>query len=210
MKAVYIIDDVKIAKILVDPMRRAILDLLRQKPMTQAGLANELGLTAASLNHHIKILRSNKLVTIFKREVERHRIMQIFFSSVAYLFIYDLDSLPKNVARYFYPVSLERARALVSLLLLYDKKLSLDYKIKSTPEAINYISESLSRQLVIAAKSYENRIINHGDERYVYEIYGKAVTNLLKEDKKQIPSIERKNSFLRVQNKRHKPILSWF
>ena len=210
MKAVYIIDDVKIAKILVDPMRRAILDLLRQKPMTQAGLANELGLTAASLNHHIKILRSNKLVTIFKREVERHRIMQIFFSSVAYLFIYDLDSLPKNVARYFYPVSLERARALVSLLLLYDKKLSLAYKIKNTPEAINYISESLSRQLVIAAKSYENRIINHGDERYVYEIYGKAVTNLLKEGKKQIPSIERKNSFLRVQNKRHKPILSWF
>lgn len=210
MKAVYIIDDVKIAKILVDPMRRAILDLLRQKPMTQAGLANELGLTAASLNHHIKILRSNKLVTIFKREVERHRIMQIFFSSVAYLFIYDLDSLPKNVARYFYPVSLERARALVSLLLLYDKKLSLAYKIENTPEAINYISESLSRQLVIAAKSYENRIINHGDERYVYEIYGKAVTNLLKEDKKQIPSIERKNSFLRVQNKRHKPILSWF
>ena len=210
MKAVYIIDDVKIAKILVDPMRRAILDLLRQKPMTQAGLANELGLTAASLNHHIKILRSNKLVTIFKREVERHRIMQIFFSSVAYLFIYDLDSLPKNVARYFYPVSLERARALVSLLLLYDKKLSLAYKIENTPEAINYISESLSRQLVIAAKSYENRIINHGDERYVYEIYGKAVTNLLKEGKKQIPSIERKNSFLRVQNKRHKPILSWF
>ena len=210
MKAVYIIDDVKIAKILVDPMRRAILDLLRQKPMTQAGLANELGLTAASLNHHIKILRSNKLVTIFKREVERHRIMQIFFSSVAYLFIYDLDSLPKNVARYFYPVSLERARALASLLLLYDKKLSLAYKIKNTPEAINYISESLSRQLVIAAKSYENRIINHGDERYVYEIYGKAVTNLLNEDKKQISSIERKNSFLRVQNKRHKPILSWF
>ena len=192
MKAVYIIDDVKIAKILVDPMRRAILDLLRQKPMTQAGLANELGLTAASLNHHIKILRSNKLVTIFKREVERHRIMQIFFSSVAYLFIYDLDSLPKNVARYFYPVSLERARALVSLLLLYDKKLSLAYKIKYTPEAINYISENLSRHLVIAAKSYENRIINHGDERYVYEIYGKAVTNLLKEDKKQPAIIHRK------------------
>ena len=59
MKAVYIANDVKIAKILVDPMRRAILDLLVQKPMTQAGLANELGLTAASINHHIKILRSN-------------------------------------------------------------------------------------------------------------------------------------------------------
>jgi DNA-binding transcriptional ArsR family regulator len=38
MKAVYIVNDVKIARILIDPMRRAILDLLRQKPMTQAGL----------------------------------------------------------------------------------------------------------------------------------------------------------------------------
>src|SRR5919199_5637302 len=124
MKAVYIVNDVKIAKILVDPMRRAILDLLRQKPMTQAGLANELGLTGASLNHHMKILRSNRLVTIFKREIERHRIMQIFFSSVGYLFVYDLDSLPKNIARYFYTVSLERARAVVSLLVMYNKEFS--------------------------------------------------------------------------------------
>src|ERR671933_285664 len=76
MKAVYIINDVKVAKVLVDPMRRAILDLLRQRPMTQAGLANELGLTGASLNHHTKILRSKKLVTIFKREIERHRIIK--------------------------------------------------------------------------------------------------------------------------------------
>jgi hypothetical protein len=92
--------------------------------MTQAGLANELGLTGPSLNHHMKILRSNKLVSIFKREIERHRIMQIFLSSVAYLFVYDLDSLPKNIARYFYPVSLERARAVVSLLLMCNKELS--------------------------------------------------------------------------------------
>src|ERR1044071_2004074 len=151
MRAVYIVKDVKIAKILVDPMRRAILDLLRQKPMTQAGLANELGLTGASLNHHMKILRSNRLVTIFKREIERHRIMQIFLSSVAYLFVYDLDSLPKNIARYFYPVSLERARAVLSLLL-YNEQLSSDYEIEHTTEAINRISEKLSRHLIIAAK----------------------------------------------------------
>src|SRR5919109_5143282 len=176
MKAVYIVDDVKIAKILVDPMRRAILDLLRQKPMTQAGLANELGLTGPSLNYHMKILRSKKLVTIAKKEIEMHRIMQIFFSSVAYLFVYDLDSLPKNIARYFYTVSLERARAAVSLLLLYNKEW-LGYNIEQTPETINTISENLSRHIVMAAKSYEKQVINHGDERYVYEIYGTAMTN---------------------------------
>jgi DNA-binding transcriptional ArsR family regulator len=160
MRAVYIVNEVKVAKILVDPMRRAILDLLRQRPMTQAGLANELGLTGASLNHHMKILRSHKLVTVFKREVESHRIMQIFLSSVAYLFVYDLDSLPKNIARYFYPVSLERARAAVSLLLLYNKELSA-CDIEQNPETINAISQNLSRYLVIAAKSYEKRVINH-------------------------------------------------
>jgi DNA-binding transcriptional ArsR family regulator len=195
MKAVYIVNDAKIAKILVDPMRRAILDLLRQRPMTQAGLANELGLTGASLNHHMKILRSKKLVTIFKREVERHRIMQIFLSSVAYLFIYDLESLPKNIARYFYPISLERARAVVSLLLLYNKELST-YDIEQTPEAINAISENLSRYLVMAAKSYESKIINHGDEIYIYEIYGKAMFTLLKEDK-QLSYIQRKKQLPR-------------
>jgi DNA-binding transcriptional ArsR family regulator len=192
MKAVYIVNDAKIAKILVDPMRRAILDLLRQRPMTQAGLANELGLTGASLNHHIKILRSKKLVTIFKREVERHRIMQIFLSSVAYLFVYDLESLPKNVARYFYPISMERARSVVSLLLVYNKKLST-FDIAQTPEAINTISENLSRYLIISAKSYQKRVINHSDERYIYEIYGKAILSLLKEYK-QLSYIQRKTS----------------
>ena len=194
MKAVYIVNDAKIAKILVDPMRRAILDLLRQKPMTQAGLANELGLTGASLNHHMKILRSNRLVTIFKREIERHRIMQIFLSSVAYFFVYDLDSLPKNIARYFYPVSLERARAVLSLLLMYNEQLSSDYEIEHSTEAINRISEKLSRHLIIAAKSYENKTINHGDEQNVYKIYAKAIANLLKEDKKQLSYIQRKKS----------------
>jgi DNA-binding transcriptional ArsR family regulator len=115
--------------------------------MTQAGLANELGLTGPSLNHHMKILRSNKLVTIFKREIERHRIMQIFLSSVAYLFVYDLDSLPKNIARYFYPVSLERARAVVSLLLMCNKELSSANEIEQSPDAISMISEKLSRHL---------------------------------------------------------------
>jgi DNA-binding transcriptional ArsR family regulator len=183
MKAVYIVDDVKIAKVLVDPMRRAILDLLRQKPMTQAGLANELGLTGPSLNYHMKILRSKKLVTIAKKEIEMHRIMQIFFSSVAYLFVYDLDSLPKNIARYFYPVSLERARAVVSLLTLNKKdSLMSSYHIEQTPEAINDLSENLSRFLVKTARSYEKLTVNHANERIIYEIYKKALSSLLNDD----------------------------
>jgi DNA-binding transcriptional ArsR family regulator len=129
MKAVYIVDDLEVAKILVDPMRRAILDLLRQRPLTQAQLANVLGLTGASLNYQMKKLRSKKLVVVAKREIEEHSIMQIFYSSTAYLFVYDLDSFPTNIARYFYPVSLERARSVVSLFILKEK----GYHIEQTP-----------------------------------------------------------------------------
>jgi DNA-binding transcriptional ArsR family regulator len=175
MQAVYIVDDAKIASVLVDPMRRAILNLLRQKPMTQAQLANELGLSGASLNHHMKILRSKRLVTIAKREVERHKIMQIFFKSVAYLFVYDLISLPKDISRYFYPVSLERARVLISILMLKEKS----FKTDQNPEITNYLAERLSELIVKTARKYELRNVESTYEGIVFEIYAKAVSELL-------------------------------
>jgi hypothetical protein len=77
------------------------------------------------------------------------------------------------------------------MLLMYNKEFSgLD--IEQTPEMINTISENLSRHLVMAAKPYEKQVINHGDERYVYEVYGRAMTNLLNETKKQLSYIQTK------------------
>ncbi len=174
MRAVYIVNDAKIASILIDPMRRAILNLLRQKPMTQAQLANELGLSGASLNHHMKILRSKRLVTIAKREVERHRIMQIFFTSVAYLFVYDLNSLPKDISRYFYPVSLERARGLISMLMIKERSFEIE-----SPEITNNLAERLSELIVKTARRYEHKDIDSSYERIVFEIYTKAANELL-------------------------------
>jgi DNA-binding transcriptional ArsR family regulator len=177
MKAVYTVNDLNVAKILVDPMRRAILDLLRQKPMTQTQLAYVLGLTGASLNYHMKKLRSKKLVVVAKREVEEHSILQIFFSSTAYLFVYNLDSFPTNIARYFYPISLERARSIVSLFILKEK----GYHIERTPEAINMISEHLNRLLVKISKKYEQKEVDFGNEEIVYEIYTKAINALIRQ-----------------------------
>ena len=178
MKAVYIVNDLRVANILVDPMRRAILDLLRQRPMTQAQLAHELGLTGASLNYHIKRLRSKKLVVVAKREVEEHSIMQIFFSSIAYLFVYDLDSFPKHIARYFYPITLERARSVVSLCILKERG---GYHIEQTPEAINGLSEHLGRLLVKISKNYEQKEVDSGNEEIVYEIYTKAINAFIRQ-----------------------------
>lgn len=178
MKAAYIVDSPRVAKILIDPMRRAILDLLRQKPMTQAQMAYELGLTGASLNYHINILRSKKLVVITKREYEKHRIKQIFFLAAAYLFVYDLDSLPKNIARYFSPISLERARAVISLLIINNRNI-----INQTPSMSNSFAEKLSRRLVKFAKAYEEKQVDYAHEGIMYKIYTKAISELLEESK---------------------------
>ncbi|HZA70117.1 MAG TPA: helix-turn-helix domain-containing protein [Nitrososphaeraceae archaeon] len=177
MKAVYIVNDIRVAKILVDPMRRAILDLLRQRPMTQTQLANELGLTGASLNYHIKKLRSNKLVIVAKKEVEEHSIMQIFFSSIAYLFVYDLDSFPKNIARYFYPITLERARSVVSMCILKER----GYHIEQTSDATNTLSELLAHVLVKVSKNYVQKEVGFGSEEIVYEIYIKAINSFIRQ-----------------------------
>ena len=178
MKAVYIVNSSRVAKVLIDPMRRAILDLLRQKPMTQAQMADELGLTGASLNYHIKILRTKKLVVVTKREYERHGIKQIFFLAAAYLFIYDLDSLPKNISRYFFPVSLERARGVMSMLIRNNS----NNNIVQTPTISNKIAESLSRHLVKLSKKYEQKEVNYAEEKVIYEIYTKAISELTKNE----------------------------
>lgn len=175
MKAVFVVKSKEVAAVLVDPMRRAILDLLRTMPMTQAQLGKELGLTAASLNYHIRILRSKKLVVIEKREREKHKIMQIFFSPIAYLFVYDLDLLPKSIARYFYPVSLERTRGAISALKLSGST----HDFGSSPREINDVAEKLSRSLVEIAKEYESKNVNHGSEVLVSEIYAKALKHFI-------------------------------
>ncbi len=158
-------------------MRRAIPELLRTKPMTQSKLASELGLSTPSLNHHMKVLRSKRLVVIVKREMERHRVIQKFFSPAAYLFVYDLDALPVNIARYFYPVSLERTRGLVSAIHFKDSHYNhhRHHQTPSTPEEANILSEKISRYLVRAAKEYSEQDLKFGLEEAVYKIYANAI-----------------------------------
>lgn len=173
LKAAYVVSDKRDASILIDPMRRAILELLRQKPMTQAQLASELGLSAPSLNFHMKKLRSRKLVIVAKREIEKHRIMQIFFASVAYMFIYDLELLPKNVARYFYPISLERARCVIAASPK-SQKLKFD-----SPYLCELLAQRLSKSLVKTARRYQGRNVGYGEEKVANEIYKKSIDQVL-------------------------------
>ncbi|MEW5840933.1 helix-turn-helix domain-containing protein [Nitrososphaera sp.] len=176
MKAAYIVDDQEVAGILVDPMRRAILGFLAEKPMTQSQLADVLGLSDASLNYHMKKLRAAGLVTISKKVAEEHGIIQKFFSPVAYLFIYDLDALPKDISRYFYPISVERARGVVSAMAARNGRAGGGGSSnKPYWEDMAAVTETLSRLLVGMAKPYTRKDVQHGSEAIAYEIYARAV-----------------------------------
>jgi predicted transcriptional regulator len=175
MKAVQIICDQTVARAMTDTIRRTILMILREKPMTQTQLAEELGLSKAALNHHLKILKQHNLVNIVKNEEESHGIIQKFFAANSYFLLYDVNSLPKDIVSYFYPSRLERARGIISMLSLRNQSLMRDQKLS------DFITKNLSTYLIEAAAPYVDREIDYGDEGIIYEIYMKAIKALLKE-----------------------------
>lgn len=175
MKAVQIIGNQEVARAMTDTIRRTILMVLRDGPMTQTQLAEEIGLSKAALNHHMKILKQHRLVSIVKNEVESHGIVQKFFAANSYLLLYDFNALPKDVVSYFYPSRLERARGIISMLSLNNQSFMRDQRLA------NFITKNLSTYLIDAAAPYVDMEIDYGDEGIIYEIYMKAIKALLKE-----------------------------
>ncbi len=174
MKAVQIVGDQAVARAMTDTIRRTILMMLRDRPMTQTQLAEELGLSKAALSHHLKILKQHELVSIVKKEEESHGIVQKFFAANSYLLLYDFSVLPRDIAGYFYPARLERARGVISMLSLNNQSFMRDCKLT------DFIARNLSAYLIEAAGPYVDKEIDYGDEGLIYEIYTKAIRALLR------------------------------
>lgn len=54
-------------KALSDPTRREILSLLKSGAMTAGDIASKFDITAASISHHLSVLKEAELVTIEKQ-----------------------------------------------------------------------------------------------------------------------------------------------
>jgi DNA-binding transcriptional ArsR family regulator len=173
VKLVEIIRDKEAAKLISDPMRRAILNLLRLRSLTQAELAESLGLTDATVNYHLHLLRKARFITIAKREEEEHGIMQKFYAPSAYLYLPDVEALPREVARYFYPINVERARGVLSVLGNRHEIAGRDGR------EVDRLGEDLAKALVIVARRFAERKVNQGEgEVLVGEIYTNALSEL--------------------------------
>ena len=173
IRLVEIIRDREAAKLVSDPMRRAILNLLRLRSLTQAELAESLGLTDATVNYHLQLLRKAGFITIARREEEEHGIMQKFYAPTAYLYLADVEALPREVARYFYPINIERARGVLSVLGNRNEIAGHDGR------EVDRLGEDLAKALVTVARKHSEKKVSQGEgEPLVVEIYADALSEL--------------------------------
>ena len=172
MKLVQVINDARAASLLSDPMRRAILNILRRGPLTQAELADTLGLTNATVSHHLSLLKRIGFVSVAREEVESHGIVKKYYTPSAYLYVLDVGRLPREVARYYYPINIERARGILS----------------ASPSAraarlrgkdVDALGEEFTRVLVKVARKYSKTTVKEDEgEELVQKMYREALDGL--------------------------------
>jgi DNA-binding transcriptional ArsR family regulator len=153
-------------------MRKEILRLLSKKAMAQKEVADILGITAPSVDHHLKALLKGNLISVVKKEVGPHGILQKWYMADAEAFIVERDRLRPDIRRYFMPMDIERTRGVVALLSLL--------KGGVTPST-SYM-ESMTRQmctaLANAAKNYSG-VMQYDPELTIHALYVNALKQLL-------------------------------
>ena len=171
MKLVEIIRDSDAAKLISDPMRRAILNLLRRRAMSQSELAESLGLTDGTVNYHLGLLRKTGFLKVARVEMEEHGILQKFYAPTACLYLPDVESLPLEAARYYYPVNIERVRGVLSAMR--------DQPPGALRRDVDSLAEDLAREIVRVAEEYVGKEVSQGKgEEQVNEIYSRALSRL--------------------------------
>lgn len=115
-KGVELVTSLAKAKVLVDPMRREVVRLLAERPMTEKELARALGLSDPAVGFHLKILKQSGLIQIFKKEAEEHGIVQKFYEANSLVYLISDSGMPLEIERYFMPLNLERARGVIAAL----------------------------------------------------------------------------------------------
>jgi DNA-binding transcriptional ArsR family regulator len=173
-KGVEVITAPEKARVLVDPMRREIVRLLSLHPMTESELAETLGLSDPSVNHHLKIIAGAGLIRVARREVEAHGIVQKFYETMAAIHLVDGKSMPLEIERYFMPVRLERALGVVSALSLTGKE-----PLQVSTRDVEDFAKALDSSIIEVAQRYPKRV--SGDrEEIIREIYRDALRHLVK------------------------------
>lgn len=136
-KQVFLIDNLETLRILSDPMRLEILEVLELEPQTISQIAKKLGLSSSRLYYHFNKLESHGLIDVVKTNIVNNLIEKIYWVSAEEididktLFDTSTESGPENLSQ-LVTMTLESARSDI-LRSLQAKKISRDRGEKSIP-----------------------------------------------------------------------------
>lgn len=174
--AVCIIDDPERIRLLADFTRAEILQLLCEQPMTEAQLAEELGLTRAAVGYHLNRLLNAELIYLKKVEPEKHGIIQKFYSPTAAFFIVDCEHIPHDVKRYFLQMQIMYLRGMLIALQLQHRFFGI------SPATLEKLAATVLKQLEETGRKYAKKGPVGNAETLKVKIYAEALNTLAKQD----------------------------
>jgi DNA-binding transcriptional ArsR family regulator len=174
VKAVEGISDPKVARILVDPMRREIVRLLAESEKTENELAGLLGLSNPSVGHHLKVLRGGGLIRVTRKEAEEHGILQKFYESNATVYLVDSHNMQQEIDRYFMPINLERVRGIMTAASLVVRREGTQLNEKDVEEFAKLFASAIVRSSTKFSKRW-----NGSREELLAALYRSALSYVL-------------------------------
>ncbi|MGH9919023.1 MAG: ArsR/SmtB family transcription factor [Nitrososphaerales archaeon] len=182
--AVRVVSDKKVAKLLVDPVKRQILRHLAEEELTQKMLAERLGIADPSVYYHLKELKAAKLVTVARSEAERHGIIQKFYAAGAMYYIADYAKLPLELRAYFLAVNLERLRGVFAILMALR-----GITITLSSGEMEKLADRLAYSLAEVAKERQDAPFSGGRESLIITLYGEALQRVIEDDPESIAQL---------------------
>jgi DNA-binding transcriptional ArsR family regulator len=148
-----------------------MLRLLSKQALTQKQLSDILGISPPSVDHHLKGLTRGQMISVVRKEVGSHGIMQKWYMSNAEAFVVDREHLPNDIRRYFMPMDIERTRGVTAALSL----------LKGTVIPSTAQMETLTRRMCTAicrvAQNYKGRL-EDDPEKTTHALYVEALKQL--------------------------------
>jgi DNA-binding transcriptional ArsR family regulator len=174
--AVCIVDDPEKIRLLADFTRAEILQLLHERPMTEAQLSKELGLTKAAIGYHLNLLKKAQLIRLERSEPEKHGILQKFYTPIAGFFIVNYNHIPNDVKRYFIQTQIMILRGIFTAF-------QIDHHFSGvSPITVEKLAAVMLKQLERTGRKYVDEELVENPGTLKVRIYADTVSALMNED----------------------------
>lgn len=180
-KAVKVVREPEIIKLLADPVRREILRQTTHQPQTQTQLAEKLRLSKPSTAHHLQALRKAGLIKIGRTKVGSYGILEKYYEPTSSLFIEDFDRTPQKLRKYFLQKNIELLRGMLSVLQLIGERQGRSVEISR--DQLKELAEDIAKCMARVGERYEQKEMDVGRENLLIKIYSEALTAVMAESK---------------------------